>query len=1192
MVIDFSKLDLKERPHFILQNLDETNIGYLGAILSPTAKLCYNEVSEISFEYPNQIDGVELSEYELLTSMRVIDVQGYGRFLLKDQKEKDNGIVKKKQCTAYSLEIELGNKTITLPEGLYKLYDPMSSGDSDKIIMDIILSKFPSWSIGEVDQELWDSYRYFSVDGVTGYNLMKSDLQEKYSCIFDFDTYNRSINIRSVNSAVATKPVYLSKRNLLKEIDIDEDTENLVTALDVYGADGVDIRNVNPLGTDTIYNLDYFMTEEFFSSDIIEKWGQWKSNLESKEDEFFLLTMQRLGSIGERTTAEAELTDLNGELSSLESQMAVIIQAINSTDPSLEVPIPGTNPVQNRSAIEQLEDDLQEIKRKIADKESEIHSKKNQIDSINEAIGDWTSDLQDIVDNVSMDNYFTAEELEILDRYFKGGTLTDETFVLSDVQSYGSMDETASSVFVNFIIENNKGFEHTEYASSMDFWNIRGGKVRVEYYESLESEEPFGTISSDIVRGTFEKDSTSNKCVLSLYVANGEINGVEYDSATLTIVGTFSGSLIGQDIINCSNRDATVTLSLANSFYQKYAVQQELYEYGKSNLVKLSSPTYTFSVNSANFFALREFELFAKNFELGEKIYLHLDDRVLEPIVVSADIDFDDLSKLQLSFSDSFQSNDATFKLESLLDKSVSMGSALSVNQYKYSDFVTSGADNTVENFITSAIDAMKNNILSGNNNEVTIDGAGIRLRKWENGAYSDKQVWINNNALMFTDNGWGDADGSNIGIGEFYDKNFGTMYGVVAPAVVGTLLAGNQLIIESTKTDGNVLAFRVDSSGASLHNGTFTLYDAAQGTGGRIGIDPLLGIYGGNNINMLHYNSSTGLVDGMMTTEGDYVTFIDDLTGTDEPKSNFWVDMNGEVYLKGTIYAEAGEFKGSLKIGGDTGFRVDEQGNLSIGGTASNPNFYISADGNMRANSGTFKGTIEGATLKGSLEADTDTGGWLTGTGIRVGGDVNPPTENPSDYNFFVDGDGNITAKGNVNLANGNVTLGSGAISWNNLASDAQSEVTDAQSDAASALSAASTASSNIKKLANGTYSGGTFISGTSIESPNITGGVVAGGEFTNLDKGTYLEIGDPESHGFGDLYLRGRNTSTHNDWEIFRVQDNLGGASIFIYGAEILAGQNNGTDDDPEPYTTLAGTWDFSEARVLGVDSTAVFG
>ena len=91
MVIDFSKIDFTKRPKFILRNLDDSAIGYLSNVLKPKGTFCYNEISEISFEYPSQINGEKLDEYDLLTGMRVIDVQGYGQFILRNPEETDDG---------------------------------------------------------------------------------------------------------------------------------------------------------------------------------------------------------------------------------------------------------------------------------------------------------------------------------------------------------------------------------------------------------------------------------------------------------------------------------------------------------------------------------------------------------------------------------------------------------------------------------------------------------------------------------------------------------------------------------------------------------------------------------------------------------------------------------------------------------------------------------------------------------------------------------------------------------------------------------------------------------------------------------------------------------------------------------------------------------------------------------------------
>ena len=82
MVIDFSKIDLRKRPNFILRNLDGTAIGILGHILNPSARISYMDVSELNFEYPSHENGEKLDEYDLLTSMRIVEIEGYGQFIL------------------------------------------------------------------------------------------------------------------------------------------------------------------------------------------------------------------------------------------------------------------------------------------------------------------------------------------------------------------------------------------------------------------------------------------------------------------------------------------------------------------------------------------------------------------------------------------------------------------------------------------------------------------------------------------------------------------------------------------------------------------------------------------------------------------------------------------------------------------------------------------------------------------------------------------------------------------------------------------------------------------------------------------------------------------------------------------------------------------------------------------------------
>lgn len=982
MVIDFSRIDMKKRPNFILRNLDGTPIGILGHILNPHGTFSYNEISEISFEYPAYDNGVKLDEYDLLTSMRVVDVEGYGQFILQKPIENDAAVEKKKSCKAYSLENELSGKKITLEEGTYNFWNPLSQESS---IMGIILSEVPSWKIGFVSPNLIGKYRTYSVNDQAIYNFMKSDLQKAYGCIFDFDTYTRTIHVRSVEDFISTKAVYLSSKNLIDTIEIEENIEALVTVLDVHGADDLDIRSVNPMGVNKIYNLDAYMNESYFSKEMITQWQNWKQTFNSYQQTYFDISVEQSMLISRLVTENAVLADLEGELSGLESKKATLVQGVAMDD--------------------SLRDDLAAVKSEISVKEREINTqKKTIIAPIENKITVLTNQLKNINQLTAFSAFFSEEQIAVLDRYFKCGSLTDSTFVATNTDSYSTDGTTVRGLASIFNLVSLNEIRKTEYTSDKTFYSVRGGMI--------ETSHSSFALDAEIVRGTLEVNS-DNTFVLSLYLNDGKLNNsTTFTGATLSMTGTLGASVMSSASslqFKTSTANAYFTRNVTE--YQKRSVALELYDYAVERLNKLSSPTFYFSVESANFLALDDFVDFAKQFELGEKVYLHIDDNVLEPIAMSVSIDFDDLSDFEIQFSDNYRLNSKEFTFESILDQAISGSNSLDLNQYNYSNFVSSGAKTSVEQFMKSAIDAMKNNIMAGENNELKIDGTGLRCMKYDeaSGTYSPKQIWMAHNAIMFTEDNW---ESATIGIGEFTDKNFGTLYGIVLPALVGTLLAGQNLIIESEKQDGGVAVFKMDAEGASLHNASFNLYGS---TGGRIDMGAILGLVGGDDPDNMFVYDKFNNPTGVKTANSKSVTKVADLDANDTPNANFWLDMDGGLYIKGVIDAVGGIFRGSLEVGGSTAFRVDAQGNLKIGGTATNPNFSVDANGNLVANSGTFKGTVYGATYKdnnGNIMMNSSQqfkSDYLSLNGINVG-----------NGQFVVDSAGNVSVSGSIKMGAG----------------------------------------------------------------------------------------------------------------------------------------------------------------------------
>lgn len=954
MVIDFLNLDQKEQPVLVLRNLDGTAIQTLGYAFNIAGEFCYNEISTLSFDIPAYANGMPTPHYNDIIGTRIVDLVGWGQFILIDPEIKKDGITEIKSCKAYSLEYELTYKQMTLPEYGYYLRHV----DEQRSLMGIVKSYIPSWTIN-VDVDLSGAYRYFSENRVNVYNFLKSTVQKEYNCIVDFDTYTRTINVIPAGKDVPTKKVFLSAENLAKELTISEDTENIFTVLDVNGADGVDIRRVNPIGENKIYNLDYFMNSSHFSDEIIQTYNNWKANFNEKQKEYYDLAISRLIKTGQITIAQYEKSKLEAELAQEKVKRAVAIEAIAvMTDTT-------------SSSYKDLNNELTSLKVTIDEYEREggkLDAQQDVIDDLSEEKDALTDQMKAIVDASKLETFFGDDYL-IIDRYFKEDSIEDSSFVLSQVATLDNL--TASSKLENVAVsvpeppEDNLSCRATvtmtKLPTGKEIYTIVGGKINAS------------DIDANVVRMTLEYDSSADTFVLVGYLNKGTINGNSFDSGTITVSG--SGSAITHDaeesetISGIYENGTSLSFNITNgqlyftrdkSEYEEFTVCWDLYEYGMNCLNKLAYPSYTFKLTTANFLTLDAFRSFALELELGKKVYIErTEGDIMEPILTKVGIKFEDPSSLQLDFSDTYSAADSKFSLVDLLDKSISLGKTVDAGKYSYNSFVSSGASSKLSEFINGVLDASKNNILSGSNQEISWNETGMHFRKWntDKSAYEPHEIGIVNNNIVFTDDGWATAK---MAIGKLAADNGNVMWGVAAPALIGKALVGENLTI-STKSDanGNVY-FSVDKNGASLYNAKFEIYDDNR----RIILSPDYGLaIGGTSIIKTDESGNESL---------------------DEENLNFHVDTNGNISFRGELKGATGSFTGTVSSGSGESYVAMNGTNLgdnkdysAYAFWAGNENpesaeFWVKKDGQMKASSGTFTGSIEGATGKfsGTIEA------------------------------------------------------------------------------------------------------------------------------------------------------------------------------------------------------------------------------
>ena len=1018
MRIDFSQLDTRNRPILLLKNLDGTVLQTLGYAFNVEVDLSFNEVSTLSFTLPATVDGSPTPHYDEAVGMRIVELVSVGQFYLLDPTEESDGPRKVKTCKAYSLEYEFTKKNIYLEEGTYNFFDGLNPDNPDTIV-GRIREIMPDWNIVVTSGSLSDlvgRYRTFDDINKKVYEFIKSDVQEKYGCIFDFDTMTRTVYVTSVTATNNdVKKVYLSQDNLIKKITVNEDSDGIVTCLDVYGDDDVDIRGVNPTGENKIYNLDYFMTTDNFSQILINKWHAWEDAVEAQRNTYYDLQMRYNMLLLQILMAENGLSDTNQTLSTLQNEQAGIIQGIGT----------GTNTQSN-----------------LTSKNAQIKTAKNQAARANDSIGSMKAyaasllaDMQAINASLAMDAqdanddyiYFEPNELAVLRRYFIEDTLQDDSFVASSVENYtdsGILSSSLSDVNITF-----SGVSNAD--GTLESSSIRGGTITVG-----------NVLSGDVIyaycrtnRGMIGPGQYTYSVTLAVNFSKCTVGGTTIDGGNLTITGVCSPSPSFSSGITGLTGSLYLTREVTE--VERHQVEWDLMAYAKSVLAEKASPTYHFSVECANFLNLDEFAAFKNQLEFGKKIYLDLGGKIYNPYVISVHLSYEDRTSCQISFSDSYTSFDQSFSLAKLLEQSVSMGKSLSYKSGQYAAFVNSGASSRVKEFMESSLDIAKNAILSSDSQAITIDDTGIRIRKYKkNGSgnyildannakqYEPEEMWMTEGSILFTDDSWATAkmaigkvyrggltaykkttDTSQVTNKTYYINQYGTEwdsgahgawstdlyevdstgtsgygYGVVADYLVGTMIVGQNLIIECPGSDGQTILFKVDGSGASITNGTFTVTNGQSkivlSPNGGIGIGTASMAYTlDSNTNTMKWNSST----------------------------NFWVDTNGNVHLKGTLEGATGTFSGSLSAATGT-----FAGELSAAtGTFS---------GSLSAASGTFSGVVNAAGLyvNGQNVLTNTSAGSGTNAGYQVAG---ASSRISADYLDL----GNITLDGTT----GTVTIG-----------------------------------------------------------------------------------------------------------------------------------------------------------------------
>lgn len=352
---------------------------------------------------------------------------------------------------------------------------------------------------------------------------------------------------------------------------------------------------------------------------------------------------------------------------------------------------------------------------------------------------------------------------------------------------------------------------------------------------------------------------------------------------------------------------------------ERFDIERQLFDVAWKDLSKKCRPQYQYSSTLSNVLTIPQFKGFLKYFQLGNFIRMATDyDTVIKLRLISFTVDYNDTSKIDVTFSDAIRVHDIYEDASSIQAQANSAAMSFQFNKDQYDKSVNQS--NFVEEMRKYGLDVATVQIQNAKNQSQVWDETGMTFRQWndQRNDFDPEQIKIINNLMAFTD-----SDGQvRMAIGKIpIDKNGNTAFGFNAEVLFGKAIFGENLTIQNDSGK-----FLFDNNGFSATSGNNSVRINPDKSG------ELFSIYKGSS-------------------------------------RQFYVDSDGNVHFKGDLTGSSGIFSGQLKGGsiniGNGTFMVDKDGNLTankgtfsgdiIGGSINinNGNFLVDKYGNMKANAG-----------------------------------------------------------------------------------------------------------------------------------------------------------------------------------------------------------------------------------------------
>lgn len=828
-----------EKPNMYLCNPDRTPIGFVNSE-NRHLVLRFNDLSELTFTVP-KIIGTE-SVYDRIETKRLLFIEKIGWFQIINVNNTISGGQETKEVTAESHQTQLKTRGFVSEERVYMFYntnDPLDEKyDSNDIgAMPSIVGQlcqqlgikvnlqignieptqdYGEWTLIYIDSALKFSAKsydkqYESADNADnicrtfteaetfGYDFIVNEVEPAFEVIFEFDYLHHTIKVKRLEDITKATNIYLSLDNVLESISVTENADNIITVLSCNGND-LDIRTVNPMGTNYIVNFDYYkktvsddgkIQYPWMSKELIAvlneweiEWRKWQGDDNSRtgHEEGYSTLVEKIQKLYEQQSGiEGDIQYANLKLTDLQAARDLQFKndsttnngkgIISAEDVAVENKSLSPNSLYKNTAFTEEATVVAYVGAPtVLDDFTFSFSGTGKRGTVKSTLLDFISSTKGSDGHYDEDTnstaylYFTDDSTR---KSYCKILVSAEIGVVKDSSGNISVSGTTEVKGITFAVTTSTNYfkvtypdgTNTTVSKSNSYFIYNGAR-----YKIVQSSDGIVTIYCFYVAGfrrfTTYKQLTgdNNWCNLwEKYVKSIDSKNKTLDSQIEAITEKMKyiseichiqkyikrcGDTLYNEFSNYwvegeySNDNLASTDS--TTIAERISLAKELMEAGETELTKVSQPTFELSVSAVNFIKLLEFRPFTNELELGHVITIEKDENThYRPALVSIEYDLDSTESFNLTFSTAGKLDETAMTFADLLNQSSSTSRTISANWSNLTDYWKN--KDKITSLIVSPLDrTLRAAQANMSNQEFTVDVTGILGRKWSDDSHTD----------------------------------------------------------------------------------------------------------------------------------------------------------------------------------------------------------------------------------------------------------------------------------------------------------------------------------------------------------------------------------------------------------------------------------------------------------------------